>query len=43
MYIVLSFDISIIKNYSNAIAKVMVTPITASINFIVMKYVIEKL
>ena len=39
----LSFDISIIKNYSNAIAKVMVTPITASINFIVMKYVIEKL
>ena len=39
----LSFDISFIMNYSNAIAKVMITPITASINFIVMKFVIEKL
>ncbi len=39
----LSFDNSVITNYSNAIAKVMVTPITASVNFIVMKSVIEKL
>lgn len=39
----LSFDISFIMNYSNVIAKVMITPITASINFIVMKFVIENL
>ena len=39
----LSFDILFVTNYSNAIAKVMITPITASINFIVMKFVIEKL
>ena len=39
----ISFDISAINQYVNAIAKVMVTPITASLNFVVMKFVIEKL
>lgn len=39
----LSFDISFISNYSNMISKVMVTPVTASLNFIVIKFIIEKL
>ena len=39
----LSFDISTFNQYASAIAKVMVTPITASLNFIVMKFIIEKI
>ena len=38
----LSSDNLIFVNYANAIAKILVTPITASINFVFMKWLMEK-
>lgn len=39
----LSSDIEIFVKYANALAKVSITPITSSLNFIVMKSLIEKI
>jgi putative flippase GtrA len=32
-----------IRDYANVIAKILITPVTMALNFIVMKYVIEKM
>lgn len=41
--IVNNFDIEIILRFSSVIAKIVVTPVTMVLNFIVMKRIIEKL
>ena len=39
----IDFDIDFIIKYANILAKILVTPITMIINFIFMKYLIEKI
>ena len=39
----LSFDISFFVTYANSLSKILITPITAILNFIVMKSIVEKM
>ena len=41
--LLISFDIKLVVKYANVLAKILITPITMTINFIFMKYLIEKL
>ncbi len=42
-YLLVSFDINLITKYASMLAKILITPITMIINFIFMKYLIEKI
>lgn len=39
----LNYNINLIKNYINIIVKLIITPFTMTINFVVTKYLIEKI
>lgn len=41
--IIENVDVTVVSGYSGIISKILVTPITMVMNFIVMKYVIEKI
>lgn len=41
--ILLHFVSNSVRNFSGIISKILVTPVTLILNFVVMKYVIEKL
>lgn len=43
IYLVINVTITTVKNFSTIISKILVTPITMILNFVVMKGVIEKM
>lgn len=43
LFIIEDINILILKNWSSLISKIVVTPITMTLNFIVMKFIVEKI